>query len=296
MINQLRKIYSSLLVYTEGRDVLDPTYKWFVMHTNEIIGIQEKELTSKDVSLLTAFLVPYNINFPIPTDEEQKWRTIISSTESTANLELKLANPYRFVYFSIKKNQIEPTLFKDAIHELFAEKVPILWENGHEGIIIEERSMNEDSISYEQIIDVLMSDLYVKLNFFVGPYNENLEDIAQHYQSLISAAKQVFFYTNKTVITYIDAVPYLLISQTEPDLRIDISKTVLQEYIDDEETLKMIETFVQCNLNISETSKVLHMHRNSLQYRLDRFFEKTGIDVRQFHQAMTVYLALLARK
>ena len=64
----------------------------------------------------------------------------------------------------------------------------------------------------------------------------------------------------------------------------------------DEETLKMIETFVQCNSNISETAKVLHMHRNSLQYRLDRFFEKTGIDVRKFHHAMTVYLALLARK
>jgi DNA-binding PucR family transcriptional regulator len=60
--------------------------------------------------------------------------------------------------------------------------------------------------------------------------------------------------------------------------------------------LKMLETFVQCNLNISETAKELYMHRNSLQYRLDRFLEKTGIDVRQFQHAMPVYLAMLARK
>ncbi len=261
---------------------------------NEIIGINEEELTSKDVSLLATFLLPYNINLPVPTDEEQKWRNAIHSTESNANFEIK--NPYRFIYFSIKKNQIDPIVFKDAIHELFANPVPILWENGHEGIIIEEQTIYEDSISFEEIKDILMSDLYVKINFFIGSYKEDLEDIAQYYHSLTNAAKKVFIYSNKTVVTYIDAVPYLLINQTEPDLRSDIGKTVLQEYINDEETLKMIETFLQCNLNISETAKVLHMHRNSLQYRLDRFFEKTGIDVRQFHHAMTVYLALLARK
>jgi len=294
MINQLSKIYSSLLVYSEGHDNLDRTYKWFVTDENEIIGINEEELTSKDVSLLATFLLPYNINLPVPTDEEQKWRNAIHSTELSANFEIK--NPYRFIYFSIKKNQIEPIVFKDAIHELFANQVPIVWVNGHEGIIIEEQTVYEESISFEEIKDILMSDLSVKINFFIGSYKEGLEDIAQYYHSLTNAAKKVFIYTNKTVVTYIDAVPYLLINQTESDLRSDIGKTILQEYINDEETLKMIETFLQCNLNISETAKVLHMHRNSLQYRLDRFFEKTGIDVRQFHHAMTVYLALLTRK
>jgi len=294
MINRLREIYSSLLVYSEKRDNLNRTYKWFVTDENEIIGINEEELTVKDVALLSTFLLPYNINLPMPTDEEQKWKNTIHSAEVNPNFEIK--NPYRFIYFSIKKNQIDPIIFKDAIHELFANTVPILWENGHEGIIIEEHSVYEDSISFEDIKDILMSDLYVKINFFIGSYKVGLEEVAQYYQSLTNAAKKVFIYTNKTVVTYIDAVPYLLINQTESELRSDIGKTVLQEYINDEETLKMIETFLQCNLNISETAKVLHMHRNSLQYRLDRFFEKTGIDVRQFHHAMTVYLALLARK
>ncbi|WP_421102893.1 PucR family transcriptional regulator [Sporosarcina psychrophila] len=294
MINQLRKIYSSLLVYSERKDNLDRKYKWFVTDENEIIGINEDELTARDVSLLTTFLLPYNINLPLPTDEELKWSNTIHSTEVTTNFEIK--NPYRLIYFSIKKNQIDPIVFKDAIHELFANPVPILWENGHEGIIIEEQKVYEDSISFEEIKDIIMSDLYVKINFFIGSYKVGLEDIAQYYHSLTNAAKKVFIYTNKTVVTYIDAVPYLLIDQTESDLRSDIGKSVLQEYINDEETLKMIEMFLQCNLNISETAKVLHMHRNSLQYRLDRFFEKTGIDVRQFHHAMTVYLALLARK
>ncbi|WP_342597993.1 helix-turn-helix domain-containing protein [Psychrobacillus sp. FSL H8-0483] len=296
MIDQLRKIYPSLISYSEGQNQLDRTYKWFVMDDNEIIGIHEEELTAKDVSVLATFLLPYQIHFHVLTAEEQQWSKVIYSTESNVDSELKLASHYRFVYFSIKKNEIDPIVFKNAIQELFAKPVPILWVNGYEGIIIEEQTVFDESISYEQIIDVLMSDLYVNINFFVGPNRKGLEGVSQHYNSLLTAAKSVFINSNKRVVTYIEAVPYLLINQTEQNFRSDISKTILQEYRDDKETLKMIEAFVQCNLNLSETSKVLHMHRNSLQYRLDRFFEKTGIDVRQFHQAITVYLALLARK
>lgn len=297
MIKQLRNIFPSLLVYTD--EILDSerTYKWFMTDTKEIIGILEEELTAKDLSLLTTFLTPYNIQFPPYTDEEKKWRKVIYSSELKDDLEPFLTNPYRFVYFSFNQNQMNPITFKDAIQELFAKPIPILWESAYEGIIIEEQAgLQDDSMSFEQIVDILMSDLYVKIYFFVGPYQKDWKDIAQHFQALKNMAKKVFMYSNKTVVSYIEAVPFLLINETESDLRANIGKTVLQEYVNDAETLKMIETFVQYNLNISETAKVLHMHRNSLQYRLDRFLEKTGIDIRQFHHAMTVYLALLTKK
>ena len=296
MINQLRKVYPSLLVYRDGTDNLNRDYKWFVTDAEEVIGIHNKEVTPKDALLLGTFLSPYNIEFPLLTVEEQKWQKVIHLTVPNTEMEFTPDNPYRFIYFTINKNQITPILFKRAIQELFGQQVSILWENEHQGIIIEEKSIHEESTSYEQIIDILMSDLYVKINVYVGPFQDGLKDVNQYYQSIIRAAKKIFTYSNKAVITYIDAVPYLLIDQTEQGFRKMMSETVLQEYINDAETLKMIETFVQCNLNISETAKELHMHRNSLQYRLDRFFEKTGIDIRQFHQAMTVYLALLARK
>ena len=295
MINQLHKIYPSLIVYIEGENKLDQNYKWFIMNNNEIIGIHKDELTSKDITLLDTFLVPYNIELPVLTEEEEMWRQVIHSTEPNES-EIELDSSFRFVYFFISENQISPNVFNDAIHELFAKKVPILWKNGSEGIIIEKQQDSDENLSYDQIINVLMSDLYVNINFFVGPFKEDLKEINHHFKALSKDAKTVFGYTNKPVVTYVDAIPYLLIQQTEPELREEISKTILQEYLDDEDTLKMLETFVQCNLNISETAKELYMHRNSLQYRLDRFLERTGIDVRQFQHAMPVYLAMLARK
>lgn len=296
MIEQLKEIYPTLLVYKDSSDQLSIDYKWFASEKNEIIGIRNDELTSKDISLLTSFLTPYNVKFPIPTEAEKNWRKIIFSADLVEEKDWKPSNPFRFVYFSFNKNQIEPVLFKDAIEALFDKQVPILWESEHEGFIIESQITEEESVSYEQIIDILMSDLYVKINFFVGPYRKNIADLSIDYHSLTNVAKRVFLYTNKSVVTYVEAIPFILTKQTEAELRLDIAKTILQEYIHDEETIKMIETFLKCNLNLSETAKVLHLHRNSLQYRLDRFFDKTGIDIRQFHDAMTVSLALLARR
>ncbi|TWT01916.1 CdaR family transcriptional regulator [Planomicrobium sp. CPCC 101079] len=296
MIEQLRKLFPSLLIYTTEDGALDASYKWFISGNNDIIGIHQTELTEKDQAMLNAFLSPYNINFPPMTDEERRWKKAIDQAEEHPPFTFPSAIPYRFIYFSINKNQITPVFFHEAIQELFEKPVPILWENEFEGIIIEEESTSEDTPSYEQMIDILMSDLYVKITFFIGPFRKGFESIQPYYRSVISDAKKAFAYSDKTVITYIDAVPYLLIDQTDLAFRQQLVKNVLQEFIDDEDTLKMLETFVHSNLNISETAKELHLHRNSLQYRLDRFFEKTGIDVRQFHQAMPVYLAMLAKK
>lgn len=292
MLKQLKEIFPSLIIYPTDLDHFSEQYKWFSTDENDIIGINKEELTTKDRSLLNTFLSPYNTDIPILTKEEQQWRDRINYPDETRE---PLKSAYRFVYFSIQKNKMNPTAFKDAIQELLAKQVPILWENGNEGIIIEEQTNVDDSISYEDIIDLLMSDLYVKINFFVGPFQKTLDNIQRHYHSLLTGANTIFFYSKKSVVTYIESVPFLIISQLDQSLKSDISETVLQEYLHDEDTLKMIETFVQCNLNISETAKELYMHRNSLQYRLDRFFEKTSIDIRQFTNAITVYLALLAK-
>lgn len=296
MINQLRKVFKSLLIYKEGSHQLNSDFKWFLTDEQVIIGIHKDELSTKDLSIIEAFLTPYNVNFPVLTAHEEKWRLLLHSPQASENHYFELEGSYRFVSFAIKKDQTNPSSFKEAIQEIFGKRIPILWRSGHEGIIIEEQTEREDPISYEQIIDVLMSDLYVKINFLVGPFKEELAGVHAYYDAVTEAAKIATRYANKAVMTYTEVVPYILIDHTPDTLRREIGQIVLQDYLDDDETLKMIQTFVQCNLNVSEASKALHMHRNSLQYRLDRFYEKTGLDIRQFHQAMTAYLAYSAKK
>ncbi|ANU12020.1 hypothetical protein A1A1_02882 [Planococcus antarcticus DSM 14505] len=296
MISQLSKIYPSLQVHAQGTPAADPDYKWFSSADGLIVGIHEMELAQKDLTLLSAFLTPYNPKFPVNTAEEKKWLAAVNPAEQADINELQSDSLYRFVHFSIQEKQISPVSFKHAVDDFSAQQVPILWENDHEGILVEYLAKEDGPISYEEIIDILMSDLYVKIRFFVGPFRDSLIDTAAHYRSVTTAAKAMVLHSNKAVTRYVDAVPYLLIGQAQEPLLSDIRQTILQVYQDDEETVKMLKTFVGNNLNISETSKALHMHRNSLQYRLDRFHENTGIDVRNFHHAMAVYLAILIQK
>lgn len=63
----------------------------------------------------------------------------------------------------------------------------------------------------------------------------------------------------------------------------------------DEETLTTINKFFENSLNVSETSRQLFIHRNTLVYRLDKIQKNTGLDLRVFDDAITFKIALMVR-
>lgn len=70
----------------------------------------------------------------------------------------------------------------------------------------------------------------------------------------------------------------------------------LDVVLEDGEALTTLETFFQMNCNVSETAKRLYIHRNTLIYRLDKIKQETGLDVRNFADAVLMKLALLLDK
>ena len=61
----------------------------------------------------------------------------------------------------------------------------------------------------------------------------------------------------------------------------------------DDETLITINKFFENSLNVSETSRQLYIHRNTLVYRLDKIQKSTGLDLRVFEDAITFKIALM---
>lgn len=68
------------------------------------------------------------------------------------------------------------------------------------------------------------------------------------------------------------------------------------DHLLDPEMLRTLEQFFELDCNVSETAKILYIHRNTLLYRLDRFKQETGMDVRMFSHAVLVKLALTLYK
>lgn len=80
-----------------------------------------------------------------------------------------------------------------------------------------------------------------------------------------------------------------------------VKKELLEKFKDkfsifDSEMINTIEEFVNCGLNISDASRKLYIHRNTLIYRLDKIFKDTGYDIREFKQATVFIIAFLVWK
>ena len=107
------------------------------------------------------------------------------------------------------------------------------------------------------------------------------------------------FFDDRKVIAYSTLGIGRLIYQ----LPIPLCKMFIREIFEgkspdefDEETLTTINKFFENSLNVSETSRQLYIHRNTLVYRLDKLQKSTGLDLRVFEDAITFKIALMVVK
>ena len=148
--------------------------------------------------------------------------------------------------------------------------------------------------------DVLKNELYIKTVIGFGTVAEHLRNLADSYkeaQTAIDVGK--VFDTEKSIINYENLGIGRLIYQLPTTLcDIFLSEVFKKNSIEslDQETLFTINKFFENNLNVSETSRKLFVHRNTLVYRLEKIKKLTGLDLRQFDHAIVFKVALMVRK
>lgn len=150
------------------------------------------------------------------------------------------------------------------------------------------------------IEDTLKNELRIKTVIGIGTVAEHLRELADSYkdaQTAIDVGK--VFDTEKSIINYENLGIGRLIYQLPTTLcEIFLSEVFKKNSIDslDQETLFTINKFFENNLNVSETSRKLFVHRNTLVYRLEKIKKLTGLDLRQFDHAIVFKVALMVRK
>ena len=129
---------------------------------------------------------------------------------------------------------------------------------------------------------------------------QELKDVSKSYKEAMMALNVgKIFYAEKNTIAY----GTLGIGRLIYQLPIPLCKMFIREIFDgkspddfDEETLTTINKFFENSLNVSETSRQLYIHRNTLVYRLDKLQKSTGLDLRVFEDAITFKIALMVVK
>lgn len=147
----------------------------------------------------------------------------------------------------------------------------------------------------DMIVDTLNAEALVRVRVAYSRIMKNLLELSSAFREtslalkvgkLFSSEQTVFPYNRLGIGRLIYRLPFSL---CEAFLH-EIFGEEIPESID-EETLSAVNKFLQNNLNIAETSRQLHMHRNTLIYRLEQIEKRTGLDLRKFEDAMTFQIA-----
>lgn len=152
----------------------------------------------------------------------------------------------------------------------------------------------------EVIVDMLNTEAMSRVHVAFGTIVKDLKEVSKSYKEAKMALDVgKIFYSDKKVIAYSNLGIGRLIYQ----LPMPLCKMFIKEIFSDktpdefdEETLSTINKFFENNLNVSETSRQLYIHRNTLVYRLDKLQKSTGLDLRVFDDAITFKIALMVVK
>ena len=151
-----------------------------------------------------------------------------------------------------------------------------------------------------QILKTATEQSGSKLLIGVSSIVENLKDLARAYkEAKISLEVGKVFDIEKPVMSYENLGIGRLIYQLPTTLcEIFLGEVFKRGSLDslDRETLMTVQSFFENNLNVSETSRKLFVHRNTLVYRLEKIRKLTGLDLREFDHAVTFKVALMVKK
>jgi carbohydrate diacid regulator len=220
--------------------------------------------------------------------------------------ELRVKDDIRRITYLIRTEKTRDIHAYNIVQSLFPSETRdfvILLDDQNTVLVkaLREKETKEDIYRKARIIiDTLNTELMVKANVGIGTEVDQLRDISRSFKDAQTALTiGGIFETEKTIIDY----NHLGIGRLIYQLPTTLCKLFLNEVFKDgvydlldPETMLTIQKFFENNLNVSETSRQLYVHRNTLVYRLDKIQKLTGMDLRRFDDAIYFKVAMMVKR
>ena len=219
---------------------------------------------------------------------------------------LHIETNVRRVVFLIETKHEKDVNALETVRSLFAAKTKdfITAVDEKNIILVKEVKPAEDYEDLEKtanmVLDMLNTEAMTKVHVSFGTIVGDIKEVSRSYKEAKMALDVgKIFYSGKNVVAYSNLGIGRLIYQ----LHLPLCRMFIREVFEnkspddfDEETLATINKFFENSLNVSETSRQLYIHRNTLVYRLDKLQKSTGLDLRVFEDAITFKIALMVVK
>ncbi len=194
----------------------------------------------------------------------------------------------------------------DIIQNLFPDKAKdfVININETDIALVKEVKPNIETRDLEKlarsIADSLNSEAFIHCLIGIGTVVDGIKELAGSFKDAqVALEVGKVFDTEKEIVSYDNLGIARLIYQLPTTLcEMFLREVFKRGSIDtlDHETLFTIQKFFENNLNVSETSRKLFVHRNTLVYRLEKINKLTGLDLREFDDAIVFKVALMVKK
>ena len=303
-------------VFVDGETVVSDgmTYKAFgnQVHREYAVFVDgNDELATKYVNITAVALSNLKQYFDEKYDRNNFVKNVILDNILPGDIYLK-ARELRFnndtsrtVLLIRIANQSDASAY-DVIQTLFPDKTKdfIINVNETDIVLVKEVKSNVETKDLEKlassIIDTLSTELYIHAVIGIGTTVVGIKELARSFkEAQVSLEVGKVFDTERTIVSY----DRLGIARLIYQLPTTICEMFLHEVFKrgsieslDHETLFTIQKFFENSLNVSETSRKLFVHRNTLVYRLEKIKKLTGLDLREFDDAIVFKVALMVKK
>ena len=219
---------------------------------------------------------------------------------------LHIDTDVRRVVFIIETKHEKDTNALETVRSLFSTKSKdfITAVDEKNIILVKEVKPNEtyDDLNKmaKVMLDMLNTEAMTQVHVAYGTIVNEIKEVSRSYKEAKMALDVGrIFYNSRNIVAYNNLGIGRLIYQ----LPLPLCKMFIKEIFEnrspddfDEETLTTINKFFENSLNVSETSRQLYIHRNTLVYRLDKLQKSTNLDLRVFEDAITFKIALMVVK
>ena len=269
---------------------MKPDYAVFVEGTDEVAA-KYASILAITLSSIIKNVVLDNV---LPGDVHVKARELHFSADiSRVVLLIRILSTNDVSAYDVIQN-LFPDKSKDFVFNITESDIVLVKEvaNGVESKDLEKLARS--------ISDTLSSEFYTRVTVGIGTVVEGVKDLARSFkEAQIALEVGKVFDTDKNIVSYDN----LGIARLIYHLPTTLCETFLKEVFKkgsieslDHETLFTIQKFFENNLNVSETSRKLFVHRNTLVYRLEKIKKLTGLDLREFDHAIIFKIALMVKK
>ena len=301
--------YSSDSVISEGF-----TYRFVSEGTkNDSIAFVEgeDEHAKKTLDLISIFLGNMKNLYDEKYDKTSFIKSILLDNILASDIyiksnELRFSNDDRRAVIMIKFGQVTEIPPYEMLQEIVgsSDSDYVINISEQDVVLVKEFAKGIDIDEVEVYGKKLLDDVQAKYNekalVGISSIVESLKDLARGYkEARIAIEVGKVFDIEKPVMSYKKLGIGRLIYQLPTTLcEIFLGEVFKKGSLEslDRETLMTVQAFFENNLNVSETSRKLFVHRNTLVYRLEKIRKVTGLDLREFEHAVTFKVALMVKK